>query len=69
MEPAQLFFKCSLLVDAFKEKDGVFSNLTNEGLWLADIQHNIWFLSLLQTIQCGSEAGRYARERVFGALQ
>lgn len=68
MELAQLLFEHSSLVYAFKEKDGVLSNLANEGLWFAGIQHGTWFLSLLQTIQCGSESGRCTRKWVCGAL-
>ena len=63
MGPAQLFFEHASLVYAFKGKDGVLSNLANEGLWFADIKHGTRFLSLLQTIQCGSEPGRCTRNR------
>lgn len=32
------------------------------------LQHDAWFSSLPQTVQCGSETGRYIREWVFGAF-
>lgn len=43
MGPAQLFFEHASLVYAFKGKDGVLSNLANEGLWFAGIQHGTRF--------------------------
>ena len=63
MGPDQPFFEHAPLVYAFKGKDGVLSNLANEVLWFAGIQHGTQFLSLLQTIQCGSEPGRCTGNR------
>lgn len=52
-----------------KEEKMVFlSHLATESLWFPGIQHDTQFLSLLQTIQCGSEPGRCTRKWVCGAL-